>query len=287
MDHQIRRREALIAGTTTLFGLASAGCLGDDGDDETPTPEPFAIDHVRVVDEQPDGYRDYVEVADGVFGLDDVVWFYLEPIGIETESANAGEVNIDLDATIEVYDPSDERLMDDTTRIDRTIAEASLDELYLYFFFGPPLNADPGSYRAELQVTDSLSGESESTSVTFELSLDETDVDAHFTSYLSENLDIEVTTITSADRTVILHYDSSHQHHDDGGFDIGFIAGAFSRYIVHGWDVDILEVEVTYGDGSTYGFWIEATDAMAFAEGTLSEEAYIDSVFETVERLDE
>lgn len=61
------RRHVLKAGTAAMLGTAVAGCLGDDPDDEPAEPgEPreLAIEHVRLLTEQPADYRDYEEESD-------------------------------------------------------------------------------------------------------------------------------------------------------------------------------------------------------------------------------
>lgn len=168
MDDPLTRRRFLLVGGGVATATGLGGCLGDgdDGDGDGDDPA-FAIEHVRLLSEEPADYRTYEEVADATFAADEMVWFYFEPVGVTTTDAGAGEERFELTGTLEVVDPGGEPLAATTEEFDREVAEGTTDELYLYFFYTPTTPIVPGTYTAEFEVVDELAGESVTEAVEF------------------------------------------------------------------------------------------------------------------------
>ena len=140
----LSRRTLLALGATTVTA-SIAGCSGEpeDGDDEQTTPEPtttepFTLEHLRLCAERPAGYREYTEQPDSTYAPGDVVWIYLEPTPVGSESADAGEVTFSFDATWTVTDPTGEEMATLSDTISRTVSEsADLSTVYLSLDVSP------------------------------------------------------------------------------------------------------------------------------------------------------
>lgn len=168
----LERRHILRASGAIVLGSAVAGCLGDETDDsENGTgeePDELGIRHLRLVSEQPTDYREYEEVENRRYPPDSVVWFYLEPVGVTTEDAGAGQERIELTGSLTVSDPNGEEVASVDREFYRDIPEGGTDELYLFFQFTPPVTPPvPGEYTAELSVSDDLAGEQATETGTF------------------------------------------------------------------------------------------------------------------------
>ena len=172
------RRTFVKLSGATVAGVV-AGCSGDDEeepeDDSEETPEadgeesnePLGIEHVRLVEGEPDGYREYEEASDGTYAADEVVWIYYEPAGLATEDAGDGEERISVQLVLTVTDPDgDENTSEDA--IERNIRAGSAeDEQWLFWNYQPPVPADPGEYTAEIALVDRIADERAEETVTF------------------------------------------------------------------------------------------------------------------------
>lgn len=176
---ELERREVVGLSAAAVVGVF-AGCSGDDGDgepeeDDDATPEetetdadePLGIEHVRLVDGEPDGYREYEEVADGSYAADDVVWIYYEPAGLATEDAGDGEERISVRLVLTVTDPDGDQSTSEEA-IERNIRAGSAeDEQWLFWNYQPPVPAEPGEYTAEITLVDRIADEEVTETVTF------------------------------------------------------------------------------------------------------------------------
>lgn len=178
----LARRRLLEAGVAIATGSTLAGCLGgtdnpdDDGADDDGTDDNGAddatdqlgIEHVRLVDSEPTGYREYDEVSNGTYEADELVWIYYEPVGLSTEDAGEGAVRIETTLELTVTGPDGGSWQFDE-EIDREIPDGNQDEQYFFWNFQPRSPAKSGEYTAELSVTDELAGEQASAEVTFSI----------------------------------------------------------------------------------------------------------------------
>lgn len=178
MSHRYTRRRTLAAGATLVTTGALAGCLdggsGGTGPTRTATgtkrsttAQPLAIEHLKLLYEKPADYREYDVNQVGVFAADDVVWLYVEPVGVTTEAAGAGEERIQLQSTLTVTGPDGQERETTDETFDRDVPSGGTDELYLFFHFTPTSLADSGEYTAELTVRDELADETAETSTSF------------------------------------------------------------------------------------------------------------------------
>lgn len=170
------RRQALKVLTTFALGAAVAGCVGDETSEREDADVNLEIEHIRLLTEEPAGYRDYTELEGPSYPSDAVVWFYLEPVGLSTESAGAGEVQIQLTATLAVTDPTGEDVLSTEEKFHRAIPERSMNELYQFFHFSPGSPALRGEYIATFTVTDEYTGEEVTDTTTFRIEGDDTPV---------------------------------------------------------------------------------------------------------------
>lgn len=181
------RRSLLVAGAGALAALA--GCSGDGGanggTDATqsttaqpttsqPTtaaqPTTLEIENPVLCAEQPSGYRDYTEQPEGTYEPGDVVWLYFEPSTTGTESAGEGELRFEYDFTISVTGPDGENLGSVEDTAGKTIPEGSdLSKVFLSASFSPPMEFEAGTHTLEVEVTDTIAGNSASTAVEFEV----------------------------------------------------------------------------------------------------------------------
>jgi len=177
MDLERREIVGLLA-AAVVGGLA--GCSGDDGDGdpeddddaapgetETGADEPLGIEHVRLVDGEPDGYREYEEVTDGSYAAEDVVWIYYEPAGLAAEDAGEGEERISVRLVLTVTDPDGEESTSEEA-IERNIRAGSAeDEQWLFWNYQPAVPAESGEYTAEITLVDRIADEEVTETVTF------------------------------------------------------------------------------------------------------------------------
>jgi len=177
----LERREFVgLSAAAAVGGLA--GCSGDDDEEpeeddgngtpeetETEADEPLGIEHVRLVDGEPEDYREYEEIEDGTYAADDIVWIYYEPVGLATEEAGEGEERISVQLMLTVTDPDgDENTSEEA--IERDIRAGSADdEQWLFWNYQPPVPAEPGEYTAEITLVDRIADEEVTETVTFTL----------------------------------------------------------------------------------------------------------------------
>ncbi len=167
------RRRVLVAGASIALGAGLGGCLsgGDDGQappDGTGTETlSLGIEGLELATGEPAGYREYRAAEDGTYSPGDVVWFYLEPVGVTTGDAGAGEERIDLTGTLTVTGPDGTELETTEETFDREIPEGGTEELYMYFHFAPDSPVTPGEYTAEIVVRDELAGTEARETITF------------------------------------------------------------------------------------------------------------------------
>lgn len=170
----LSRRTLLALGATTVTA-SFAGCSGepedDDGEQTTPEPtttESFAIEHLRLCSERPGGYREYTEQPDSTYEPGDVVWIYLEPTPVGTESADAGEVSFSFDATWTVTDPAGEEMATLSDTISRTVSEsADLSTVYLTLDVSPSQEFEAGTYEVDIEIEDTIAGTSATETLEF------------------------------------------------------------------------------------------------------------------------
>jgi len=177
MSHRYTRRQTLAAGATLVTTGALAGCLGGgDGGTEPRTvtetkpstaAHPLGLEHVKLLNEKPADYREYDVNPVGTFSAVDVVWLYVEPVGVTTEAAGAGEERIQLQSTLTVTGPDGRERESTEETFDRDVPSGGTDELYLFFHFSPTTQADSGEYTAELTVRDELADETAKTTTSF------------------------------------------------------------------------------------------------------------------------
>lgn len=269
--NNVNRRRVIVAGAAGLLAPSTAGCLGD-GDIEG--EEELAVGHVRFVTGQPQGYREYHENEEATYDVDDVVWIYLEPTGLETEDNDDGEVTIDVDLELTIRDPDGEIVEEFENEINRSVPEDSLDELYFYWNFQPSTRMAEGEYTAELGVVDNLAGARAQATSEFILEQD-TDFTNEFETAIQEELVVDIDRLEEHGDTVELTYDSEVPvSTDEGEFEVGFIAGAFARQVGSGWGVERLIATVNDGNGYRYEFQVSAEEAQAFYEGEIGEEEF-------------
>jgi hypothetical protein len=187
----ITRRTLLTVGASMVVGVA--GCLGvsDDGttgtqgektdtatgtqgektDTATRTaPASLSIEHVRLCAEEPTGYREYVQQPDTTYDPGDVVWVYLEPSSVGTESAGSGERRFSYDVTWTVFGPDGAPVETLSETIEREVPESSdLSELFLTLSFSPPTAFEAGEHRIQIELTDTITGAETVESVRFDV----------------------------------------------------------------------------------------------------------------------
>jgi hypothetical protein len=186
----ITRRSLLIAGSGALAALA--GCSGNgesDGGSETsprstttsqPTtatrtataarPASLEIENPVLCAEQPAGYREYTSQPEATYEPGDIVWLYFEPSTTGTESAGEGELRFEYDFTVSVTGPDGENLGTVEDTASKTIPGGSdLSSVFLAANFSPPTEFEAGTHTLEVEVTDTIAGNTASTTVEFEV----------------------------------------------------------------------------------------------------------------------
>ena len=179
-----------------------AGCLGDDDDPPATEPDDLGLEHVRLVADEPDGYREYTEVRDGVFDTDDTVWVYCEPVGLETDDVEDGDSRIDLTFELEILDPDGETVETTEEEMGREMSADELGELFLFGFFEPARPVYQGEYDAELTLTDNLAGERAETTISFVIGERPPEVDVELPPIERRVLERDRPAITFIARTV-------------------------------------------------------------------------------------
>jgi len=198
------RRSLLIAGSGALAALA--GCSGNGGAEpsarSTTTSQPttvarttttsqpttaarttttsqpttaaqpgsLEIENPVLCAEQPTGYREYTRQPEGTYEPGDVVWLYFEPSTTGTESAGEGETRFEYDFTISTTGPDGENLGTVEDTASKTVPEGSdLSQVFLSASFSPPTEFEAGTHALEVEVTDTIAGNTAATTVEFEV----------------------------------------------------------------------------------------------------------------------
>lgn len=176
---QITRRSLLIAGTGAVAVLA--GCSGDNGEpsEETTTesttttlaqPTTLEIENPVPCSEAPTGYQQYTEQPERTYDPGDMIWVYFEPSTVGTESAGEGEIQFEYDFTISVTDPNGENLGTVEDTASKTIPEGSdLSKVFLSASYSPPMEFEEGTHTLELEVSDTIAGNTATKSIEFEV----------------------------------------------------------------------------------------------------------------------
>jgi hypothetical protein len=173
---ELSRREFVATGAAAT-GALLAGCSGDDDGNGTPEPdgngedestEQLGIENVRLVAREPDGYREYEEVEDGIYGADEIVWIYYEPVGLASEDSGNGQERIDLQFHVSIRGPGGQEQASHDEDIERDIISGP-DEHWRYWSYQPSTPSDPGEYTAEITIRDEIAGEEVQQTVTFTL----------------------------------------------------------------------------------------------------------------------
>lgn len=257
---------------------------GDEPDEE------LGIDHVRLVDGQPAGYRQYTEQSQGIYGTADVVWIYYEPENLTAEDVDGGGVEIDITIELTVTDPDGEtETFDDVIR--QTVDEEELDELFLTWNFRPEEPVSTGEYTAVFSLTDEHTGQEASAETEFGIEEQEPDaefIDVFAASLRDEEIDIEIDGLAERDGIVELVYDSAEPiGSDESDFEISFVAGAFAANVGDGWGVTGLRATVLDSQGDPYRYTVDAGLAADWIDDQITDEEFIGPVFESLEPVDD
>lgn len=286
-----RRQFITLSGATA--GAMLAGCLGDgddereghddsEADDDTTSERSLGIEHVRFIDGEPSGRREYTEVEDATYGDDEVVWIYYEPVGLATEALGDGEERIDLRPQLEITDPSGDVAQTFEEEFDQTIAEGQADEQFLWWSYQPSTEAEAGTYTAELTLIDEIAGEQATATTTF--TLEGPGFSEMFSEAIDEELRIQVESLEVTDDTVELVYNSQFGiTTGEASYEIGFIGGIFARDVDRGWDVDELVATFTDEQGDQYRFGLGADLGRQWMEGEIDEDEFTFGLLDTVE----
>jgi len=164
MDRFTRRH--LLRGGAVAAGIGLAGCLGGGEESDPEGSEQTAeldIEQVRFASERPTGYREYTEREDGIYGIDDTVWIYYEPVGLsETETDNGSQ--IELEMALDVTGPTGENWS-----FEEEITEERTEDVYLTWQFQPEQPVNGGEYETTLRVRDTVAGEQTTTDASFRI----------------------------------------------------------------------------------------------------------------------
>lgn len=272
------------------LGAATAGCLGGDeasAAGDVPSSDdrgPLAFEDVRLVADRPAGYRSYDPVPDGTYAVDETVWVYAEPTGVETTDAGGDRVRYALAVEFAVTGPSGETVGTFADVVSPSIPEsADLDELYLYAYYVPGPDAVPGEYAGEFAVTDEVSDDRAADVVTFTLEAHRNFPD-EFGSRIDRELDVTVTGLAESDGVVRLAYETpSPIESVDAEYEFGFVAGTYARLAGEEWATDRLAVDVVGLEGDAFRWDLDASTARAYVDGELTEETLVDEIRSTLE----
>lgn len=195
-----RRTRRNFVGASAVLVTTIAGCGGDSGtggetpttattvadattsqptdtetttttaEDTTTLPTSLSLENAQFCSSQPDGYGQCSPLSDGTYSPGDVVWLYVEPSTVGTESAADGELRFSFDMSETVYTPDGTEIDTITDTVSRTVADSSdLSTVFLAMSFSPPTEFEPGTHRLELTVTDEIADTEASTTMEFEV----------------------------------------------------------------------------------------------------------------------
>lgn len=244
----------------------------------------LAIKHLRFVEDQPRGYREYTPVQDATYSLGDPIWIYYEPVGFGTEPADGSEVQFDLVTSLVVTAPDGTTIFDEDELLRESIPKSDVDEQFIFWNVRLPDDAESGEYTAEVGLEDQVTDRTTETTVSFTVEEPEPpDVVEKFPDLIEEELDVEVTAFEDAERAM-LEYDSPHAvNSEDGSYEIGFIIALFAEIVGDGWETEGLTATVTDGNGDRYQYRASAETAQAYIDEEIKFETYVDEVLETLE----
>lgn len=244
------------------------------------------IEHVRFVADRPADYRQYDEVHDKTYRVDEPIWIYFEPTGWGREEAEGDEVGFDLITTLVVTDPDGTEVFADDELLRGTIPEDQADEQFLFWNVVLPQDAQTGEYTANIALEDQTTDQETETTVTFTVEgEEETSLAEEFPAILEAELAVEVTAFRS-NETVDLEYETPHPiDSGDAEYEIGYVAGLFAEAVAEGWDVDGLVATVTDGEGDQYQYEIDADAAASYAAGDIDDAEFINPIFESLETV--
>lgn len=251
----------------------------DDSDDDGTEDEPeLGIEHIRFVEEEPTGYREYTEVSE--YGPDDTIWIYFEPRGFELEERD-GERWFDLGVTASVTDPDGEDVRPVRDEVSEAIPDGRDPEdvfLYVDLSIRSPM---VGEYTVDLRVRDRVRRGSASESTSFTIADEELELIARFRESIEDLTEVEIERLTMDDETLRLVYQSPSSG-GDVYEEVGVVAGAYAGVIESGLSAESLVATGTDADGDSFVFTIETEKATAWNEGEITEDEYVEYVTDAV-----
>jgi len=298
---QTDRRTVLRATGLTLAGATLTGCSGDGGTGtetatgtETTTGtatgdgNDLSIEHARLVESRPTGYREYTAVSDAEYAIGDVVWIYFEPKGAATEPADGEDRRLSLSTTLTLENADGETVETLADDIERTVGpDESVSRLFLFWQLRLQSSLTPGEYTAVIGVTDDLAGADTETAVSFSVTgRPASDYQRSFRTAITSSLDVEVQSLRTSGGVVTLLYETPETVGTEAGnYQIGFIAGRYARLVSEGWDVDVLRVETVDGRGDRYTWAVDSQTALDWQADRITTEEFTESVLATLSEV--
>lgn len=103
-----------------------------------------------------------------------------------------------------------------------------------------------------------------------------------FRQMIDEGTDAEIDRVSIRDGTLSLDYETPHALSDDVFHeDVGYIVGAYAGVIDEGLSTETLRVRGTDGEGEEFFYAAETETAKTYVDGEITEEEYVDRVYES------
>lgn len=256
-----------------------------DGDGQTGSRE-FALDHLRFLDSEPTGYREYSELEEATYEPDDRIWLYFEPVGVTFERVD-GERWYELDVSVTVTGPDGKTSMPVKQTVRQQLPESrDPEKLYLAVDFAAP-GPTTGEYTTEITVRDVLAVEGTSMETTFTVDEPAQRYLSVFREVITAETEIDIERLDLTDGVLRLWYRTPHTYRDEAfGAEVGFVAGAYAGLLEEGLSATRLRVAGTDGDDQEFVYEIDAEIARAWNAGESTRDEYLEHVFDTLERRD-
>lgn len=245
------------------------------------------IEHVRFVEEQPTGYREYTDVSDPVYRRDDPIWIYFEPAGIAVEKRDEEQFT-DFDATAMITGPDGETAGRINEEFTVPISDDSGPEDLFVYFDLDLRRPQTGEYTVELEIRDNVVRGSASETVSFRIEDPDLDRLEIFRDVLEDETDIDISRLTLIDEGTALRlsYQSAyHYENEPEGFggEVGYVAGAYAGILDETFSPDRLLASGEDQAGTEFRYVVETDLARQYLEDELTSEEFADKV---LDRLD-
>lgn len=250
----------------------------EDGDEQEETD--LDIGEVRFLESKPDGYGEYTDLDEPVYGADEEIWIYIEPSGVGIEDPDEKDPYYDVQVVFEFTDPNGESLRPLRQDLGETIAdESALDQFYIWANYSIR-RPTVGEYTVDIELVDQTTRQRVTETATFAIEDETLRLMNEFEKTVRDLTDAEINQVSLREGTVSVTYDSPYSRDEIELYDdVAEIAVAYADAIDQGLEADTLRTKGTDSDGKEIRIIVETERARKYIEGELFRDEYTQQIY--------